>query len=149
MRSAEEILNDVKTLAVEYYAATGKPLGVTGEIAEVEAARLLGLALADARSPGYDALDPSTTPPRRIQIKGRRIGPNETWGRMPSINCTHEFDTVMLVLLRADYSVAEILEASRAAVQARLAAPGSKARNERNSMGVSQFRTIATRIWPR
>lgn len=50
MRSPEEILHDVKALAIEYDAATGKPLGVTGEIAEVEAARLLGLHLAEARA---------------------------------------------------------------------------------------------------
>lgn len=149
MRGAEEILRDVKALAIEYYAATGKPLGVTGEIAEVEAARLLGLQLADARSPGFDALDPATTPARRLQIKGRRIGPTGTWGRVPSINTDHDFDTVMLVLLHADYSVSEIWEAARDAVIARLDAPGSKARNERRSMAVAQFRTIATRIWPR
>jgi len=111
MRSPEEILHDVKALAIEYDAATGKPLGVTGEIAEVEAARLLGLHLAEARAPGFDALDPAQTPPRRIQIKGRRIGPAGSWGRMPAIRTAHDFDSVMLVLLAADYSVTESWEA--------------------------------------
>lgn len=148
MRSTREILSEVKALAIEYYAATGKPLGVTGEIAEAEAARLLQLELADARAPGFDALDTSTSPAERIQIKGRRVGPRGGWGRVPSIKLDHEFDTVMLVLLASDYEVAEIWRARREAVVARLTAPGSKARNERKSMGVSQFKSIAERIWP-
>ena len=37
-----EILAKVKPLAVEYYRLTGKPLGVTGEVAEYVAAEILG-----------------------------------------------------------------------------------------------------------
>ena len=40
-----EILAKVKPLAVEYYRLTGKPLGVTGEVAEYVAAEILGLTL--------------------------------------------------------------------------------------------------------
>lgn len=147
-RDPGAILAEVKALAVEYYAATGKPLGVTGEIAEAEAARLLGLALEDARSPGYDAWRPGPGAPHRIQIKGRWRRDGTNWGRVPSINTDKDFDSVMLVLLRGDYEVAEIWEAPRAAVVARLDAPGSKARNQRRSMGVSQFKSIAARVWP-
>ena len=46
-----EILATVKPLAAEYYRLTGKPLGVTGEVAEYVAAEILGLVLADARTP--------------------------------------------------------------------------------------------------
>ena len=45
-----EILATVKPLAAEYYRLTGKPLGVTGEVAEYVAAETLGLVLADART---------------------------------------------------------------------------------------------------
>ena len=38
-----EILGQAKALAVEYYRLTGKPLGLTGEVAEFEAARILGV----------------------------------------------------------------------------------------------------------
>jgi hypothetical protein len=59
MRDIEEQLKDVlreaKALAVRYYAITGKPLGVTGEVAEYEAAQKLGLQLAPARTALYDA----------------------------------------------------------------------------------------------
>ena len=49
-RKIETILKEVKPLAVEYHDVTGKPLGVTGEISEFEAARLLDLELLAARS---------------------------------------------------------------------------------------------------
>ena len=50
-----EILSTAKRLAQEYRTLTGKPLGVTGEVAEYEAARLLGVELTPARQAGYDA----------------------------------------------------------------------------------------------
>lgn len=52
-----ELLREAKKLAQEYYLITGKPLGITGEVAEYEAARLLGLELSAARQSGYDALE--------------------------------------------------------------------------------------------
>jgi hypothetical protein len=33
-----KLLHEAKILAARYYALTGKPLGVTGEVAELEAA---------------------------------------------------------------------------------------------------------------
>ncbi len=147
-RDAAAIIGDVKALAVEYHQTTGKPLGVTGEIAEMEAARLLGLELAEARSPGYDAIRRRAGQMETIQIKGRWKRDGANWGRVPSINTDKPFDFVMLVLLSGDYEVVEIWEANREAVRARLDAPGSKARNQRRSMGVAQFKTIATQVWP-
>ncbi|MEI9978404.1 MAG: hypothetical protein WDN23_05285 [Edaphobacter sp.] len=46
------ILHDAKRLAQQYRRAAGKPLGITGEVAEYEAARLLRLRLTDARQAG-------------------------------------------------------------------------------------------------
>lgn len=50
------LLREVKELAREYYELTEKPLGVTGEIAEYEVARILKLELSRARQSGYDAV---------------------------------------------------------------------------------------------
>ena len=44
-----EVLRPAKSLAQEYRQLTGKPLGITGEVAEYEAARLLGVELTPAR----------------------------------------------------------------------------------------------------
>lgn len=142
------ILNQVKLLAIAFYNKTGKPLGVTGEIAEYEAARLLGLTLMEARSPGYDAERHVGDRVEYLQIKGRWKQGGNSWGRVGSINIDKPFDAVLLVLMSGAYEVQEIWEAPRDKVVARLEEPGSKSRNERRSMGVAQFKTIATKVWP-
>ena len=147
-RTEKDILRDVKALAVEYYEKTRKPIGVTGEIAEFEASEKLDLKLVDARSPGYDALRRRGKRNDKIQIKGRWKRDGAKWGRVSKIDISKEFDSVVLVLMHRDYEVFEIWEADRGPVVERLIAPGSKARNERGSLGVSQFKSIAQKIWP-
>lgn len=140
-----DLLTRVKAIACEYYKVTGKPLGVTGEVAELVAAEKLGLTLAVARTPFYDA----TLGAERFQIKGRAVSRTDRYrGRAPSIKCDGEFDAVLLVLLdRETFEPIEILRAPREAVAQRLAEPGSRARNERNAMGLSQFKSIAATVW--
>jgi len=86
----------VKPLAAEYYQLTGKPLGVTGEVAEYVAADLLGLTLTPARTTGHDALRGS----QRIQIKGgaysKDANPSQ---RISRIKTDAPCDSVLLVLL--------------------------------------------------
>jgi hypothetical protein len=69
------ILSEAKKLAREYRTLTGKPLGITGEVAEYEAARLLGVELMQARQAGYDAIEQSAGKTRHLQIKGRCLLP--------------------------------------------------------------------------
>ncbi|HVZ98850.1 MAG TPA: hypothetical protein VG841_00895 [Caulobacterales bacterium] len=141
------MLADVTRVAVEYYDLTGKPLGVTGEVAECRASSLLNLELVAARSAGFDAIRRRGSAEERIQIKGRYKKSNSKWGRVPRIDVTKEFDAVVLVLMSGRYEVREIWEAPRDKVMDRLARPGSKSRNERGSMDVSQFKSIAQLIW--
>lgn len=47
LRRVGPLLERAKTLAREYKVATGRPLGITGEVAEYEAVRLLGLEHLD------------------------------------------------------------------------------------------------------
>jgi hypothetical protein len=142
------ILSQAKKLAQEYRVLTGKPLGITGEVAEYEAARLLGVVLTPARHAGYDAVEPGIG--RRYQIKGRCLLPNCKPGqRLGSIDITKEFDAVLLVLLDVNFDATEIFEADRAAVISALEAPGSKARNERGALGVAKFRSIGRSRWRR
>ena len=77
----EEILAIVKPLAAEYYRLTGKPLGVTGEVAEYIAAKRLNLELRPARSEGCDAIRKTPLGEERIQIKGRAVGPKSKSGQ--------------------------------------------------------------------
>jgi len=143
-----EILSQAKRLAQEYRALTGKPLGITGEVAEYEAARILGVQLTPARHAGYDAVEGPQG--RRYQIKGRCMLPGCKPGqRLGSIDITKDFDAVLMVLLDANFDAIEIYEADRNAVLATLTAPGSKSRNERGAMGVSKFKAIGRPRWRR
>lgn len=148
-RSQKRILADVKRLAVEYYNATGRPLGATGEIAEYEAAEKLGLTLTAARNSGYDATKRFGGRTVRIQIKGRRPPRDDLRrGRVPGIDLRGKFDCVMLVLLSPTYEAEQIWQASRIAVRRRLESPGSRARNQDGAMSIRQFIAIATQVWP-
>lgn len=144
-----EILAAVKPLASEYYRLTGKPLGVTGEVAEYVAAETLGLELAPPRTHGYDAIRQTTGGPQRIQIKGRAYGeaakPGQRLGIMKSgAPC----DRVLLVLLdNGTLEPREMWEAPIAAVEERLAVPGSKAR-ARGALRMNEFKRLARRVWP-
>ncbi len=144
-----EILRDAKKLAQEYRNLTGKPLGITVEIAEYEAARLLGVELTPAQA-GYDAIERKNGNTRHLQIKGRCLLPGCKPGqRLGKIDITKEWDAVLLVLLDENFEALKIYEAERAAVLEALAAPGSKARNERGTLAVSKFKSIATLRWKR
>jgi len=146
----EEILETVKPLAGEYYRLTGKPLGVTGEVAEYIVAQILGLTLAPAREAGYDAIRTTQNGKERIQIKGRAFGEtskrSQRLGRIkPGAAC----DKIILVLLdNCTLEPVEMHEAIYERVVEHLMAPGSKARNERGAMSVSAFKRLATPIWP-
>lgn len=142
------ILRQAKRLAQQYRRATGKPLGITGEVAEYEAARILGLRLTVARQAGYDATEERDGMKHRIQIKGRCILPSCKPGqRMGSIDIEKEFDSVLLVLLDENFDATEIYEAERSAVLAALAVPGSKARNERGALPITKFKAIGHLRW--
>lgn len=144
---AFKLLGQAKALAQRYRTLTGKPLGITGEVAEYEAARLLGLDLTPARTAGYDAEDPATG--RRYQIKGRCLLPDCKPGqRLGSLDIDKAFDGVLLVLLDHNFETTAIYESDRASVLGALAAPGSRARNERGALSVSKFKSIGKKRWP-
>lgn len=147
-----EILATVKPLAAEYYRLTGKPLGVTGEVAEFIAAEHLGLELADARTAGYDAVRRGPNGPVYIQIKRRAYGDSAKPGqRLGRIKTEAYCDIVLLVLLdSATLEPREMWEAPFSEVLARLAEPGSKARNERGALSVRDFKRLSSArlVWP-
>jgi hypothetical protein len=142
-----EILAAVKTLVQEYSQLTGRPLGITGEVAEYEAARLLRLRLRPARQEGYDAVDANG---RTIQIKGRCISAGSKPGqRLGRIDVSKAFDAVLLVLLDQSFDAISMHEAERADVLDALAAPGSKSRIERGALSVGRFKAIGRTVWDR
>lgn len=142
------ILNEAKDVARRYYKLTHKPLGITGEIAEYEAATLLGLSLCSARQSGYDAIKILNGEEHRVQIKGRYMpDPKKVSARIGAIDISKEFDSVLLVLLDENYDAFEMYEASRSQVVAALIEPGSKSRNDRNQLGIAKFKSISNFSW--
>ena len=146
--SVFEILAEAKKLAQRYRALTGKPLGITGEVAEYEAARILGVELTPARQAGFDAIETRDGRNLRLQVKGRCIiGKNKLCQRIGSIDINKEFDAVLLVLLNSNFESIVIYEASREAVINALTAPGSKSRNERGALSISKFISVGFVRW--
>lgn len=143
------VLEQAKQLALTYRQLTGKPLGITGEVAEYEAARLLtGLTLAPARTPGYDAIEQVGRVNRKLQIKGRCVFAGcKTGQRIGRVDIRKEFDAVLLVVLNENLDATAIYEAPRDAVVSALNAPGSKSRNERGALGLGKFRSISILRW--
>lgn len=140
-----DTINKAKEAAKQYRNITGKPLGVTGEIGEFTVADLMSLKLTEARQPGYDAVADDG---RRIQIKTRCILPGSNSGqRLGSIKLSHEWDSVMLILLDIDFEPLEIFEAKRVDIKRELVKPGSKARNERGALSINKFKSIAVLVW--
>jgi len=139
-----EILERAREAAVAYHELRGAPLGITGEVGEFEAARLLGLRLEPARTAGFDATDGEDI---KYQIKARALQYGKRNGRVGSINLEKEWDKVLLVLLDHKLRPTEIWEASRASVTEALQAPGSKARNERGALAISKFKSIGQKVW--
>jgi hypothetical protein len=144
------LLANAKILAQQYRALTGKPLGITGEVAEYEASRLLGVELKPARQAGFDAIETTDGIVKRLQIKGRCLLSNCKPGqRLGSIDVKKDFDAVLLVLLDENFNARSIYEADRNAVIDALAVPGSISRNERGALSVSKFKSIARLRWQR
>ena len=143
-----KLLAQAKELAREYYRLTGKPLGVTGEVGEYEAARILGLTLAEARTVGHDATDKDGT---RYEIKSRYLpGIKNFSGQKTSKISSHDnWDILLVVLLDEQYDAFVIYEADRDKVIAALDKPGSKSRNERRALDISKVKKIGRVKWSR
>lgn len=145
-----DLLQRAKDLAREYRSLTGKPLGITGEVAEFAAAQALGLTLASAREAGYDATRYVDGQRIRVQIKGRCLAEGAKRGqRVGGIKIDQPWDTVLLVVLDEQFDPVAMYEAQRDAVVAALTTPGSRARNERGALSIEKFRSISTRVWSR
>lgn len=145
-----EVLRKAKRLAQRYRDLTGKPLGITGEVAEYEVARILGVELTPARNTGFDATERKDGSIRRLQIKSRCLLKNCKPGqRLGSIDIKKDFDAVLMVLLDEDFDATEIYEAEREAVIKAIMEPGSKSRNERWALGVNKFKAIGKIRWRR
>ncbi len=149
--SVDKLISEARRLATEFRRTTGKPLpGVSNEIAEHDAARLLDLTLCADRSPGYDALGSGRREGKRMQIKARVIFDEEKSGqRIGQLKLEREWDSVLLVIMDEDYQPVEIHEADREEILDALQDAGTSNRNKRGAMSVARFKIIAQLVWTR
>ncbi len=134
-------------MAAQYRKATGKPLGISSEIAEHDAARLLNLEICAERGEGYDAIGKGERQGKRVQIKGRAIfDENKPGHRIGQLKLDKEWDSVVLVIMDDEYEPVELYEATREAVVDALESSKSKRAN-RGSMTVAKFKAIGSLVW--
>ncbi len=149
--SVDKLIAEARRLAVEFRRTTGKPLpGVSGEIAEHDAARLLDLEICKDRPGGYDAIGRGSRAGKRIQIKARVIFDEDKAGqRVGQLKLDQDWDSVMLVIMDEDYRAVEIYEADREDISEAMDATGASARKKRGAMTVARFKIIARLVWTR
>ncbi len=149
--SVDKLISEARRLAAEFRRTTGKPLpGVSGEIAEHDAARLLNLELCSERPGGFDAIGKGRRDGRRVQIKGRVIFDEEKSGqRVGQLKLEQDWDSVVLVIMDEDYEPYEIFEAGREDIEDAMNDTGNSARKKRGAMTVARFKIISQLVWTR
>ena len=145
--AADKLIAQARILAAEYRRTMGKPLpGISTEIAEHDAKRLLSLQEKQDDTAGYDAVDRSG---RKIQIKSRTLFDDNLSGqRIGQIKMDQVWDAVVLVLMDEDYSPYEIYQAERNEL-IEYAQKSSSKRAKRGALSIARFKIIGQLIWTR
>ncbi|MGB0238652.1 MAG: hypothetical protein ACPG4B_02275 [Cycloclasticus sp.] len=145
--SVDKLIEQARQLAADFKKMTGKPLpGVSNEIAEHDACKLLALKLHKENSDGYDAIRVSGFGPKKIQIKARAIfNDNYRGQRLGQLKLDKDWDSVVLVLMDENYQAFDIFEATRGDILDNL--NNNSNRMKRGAMSVAKFRNIATLVW--
>ncbi|MCU7810426.1 MAG: hypothetical protein KZQ77_04215 [Candidatus Thiodiazotropha sp. (ex Notomyrtea botanica)] len=147
--AADKLIAQARILAAEYRRTMGKPLpGISNEIAEHDAVKLLELAPRPEGEGGYDAIDPARGD-KRIQIKSRTIFDESKSGqRLGQLKMDKDWDSVLLVLMDENYEPYEIYEAERDDILEFMDKSSSN-RAKRGAMSVSRFKIIGRLAWTR
>ena len=145
--AADKLIAQARQLAAEYRRTMGKPLpGISNEIAEHDAVRLLGLEAQAGADGGWDAVDPDTG--ARIQIKSRTIFDESKSGqRIGQLKMNQDWDAVVLVLMDENYEPYEIYRALREDLEEFVDASSSRAK--RGAMSVARFKIVGELVWDR
>lgn len=146
--AADKLIAQARQLAAEYRRTMGKPLpGISNEIAEHDAMRLLDLEPHSGSDVSWDATDPESG--RRMQIKSRTIFDESKSGqRIGQLKMNQEWDAVILVLMDEDYEPYEIYQALREDLSEYVdASSGNRAK--RGAMSVARFKILGELVWDR
>lgn len=145
--AVDKLMSEARRLAAEYRRMTGKALPLSGEIAINDAIRLLALEPVADPALGFDATRPRALGIERFLIKARVVfDPLKSAHRLGELKLDKSWDTLLLVLLNADYETREIYAVPHAAVVAALAERDS---HKKGSLTVARIKIIGTRVWVR
>lgn len=149
--SVDKLISEARRLAADYRRATGKPIpGVSIEIAQNDAARLLDLELTADPRIGHDAIGRGKRDGKKVQIKGRVIFDERKSGhRIGELRVDREWDSVVLVLMDEDYEPYEIYEAEREEILDALSSDEDSRRTKRGALSVAKFKVISELVWTR
>jgi hypothetical protein len=143
----DKLMLEARKLAAQFRVATGKPLGISSEIAVHDVIRLMDLAPAESNQAGYDAMGKGPREGKRIQIKGRTVSDEaKSKQRIGQIKMDQEWDSVMLVLMDEQYEPLQIYEAQREQILDAVANTSAKRRN-RGALSVAKFKHIGKLVW--
>lgn len=147
--SVDKLISEARRLAADYRRATGKPLaGVSGEIAQHDAARLMDLEICDPQVGGYDAVGRGNREGKRIQIKGRAIFDEGKSGqRIGQLKLEQDWDSIMLVIMDENLEPYEIYEADREDILELIDDKVPNKRSKRGAMSVARFKNISRLVW--
>ena len=148
--SVDKLISEARRIAADYRRATGKPLGISAEIASHDACTFLKLEPHE-EAVGYDAIGLiGERKGQRFQIKGRAIFDEQKGGqRLGQIKIEQDWDKILLVLMDEDFETTEIYEASREDIINDLDDSASRNRQKRGVMSVARFKHIAHLVWTR
>lgn len=148
--SVNKLISEARRIAAEYRRTTGKPLGISAEIANHDACTFLQLEPHDDAI-GYDAIGlRGAREGERFQIKGRAIFDEKKGGqRLGQIKTEQEWDIILLVLMDEEFETTEIYEASRDNILDDLDEAGESSRSKRGAMSVARFKRLAHLVWSR
>jgi len=144
----EKLMLEARKLAVNFRQATGKPLGISNEIAVHDVIRLMHLeAVTAGGNGGYDAIGTGERAGKRIQIKGRSVSSeSKSSQRIGQIKQDKEWDSIMLILLDDAYEPLEIYEADRQPIMEVVIQTSHKRRN-RGALSLARFQKIGKLVW--
>jgi hypothetical protein len=147
----DKLMLEARKIAAEYRRATGKPLGISSEIAKFDVARLMDLELSDQpHTGGYDAIGHGSREGKRIQIKGRAVfDETKSTQRIGQLKIEQQWDSVMLIMMDESYEPVEIYEAEREDILEALQDSGKSKRSKRGAMSVAKFKIISRLVWTR
>lgn len=139
-----DLVDRAAAVAREYRAATGRPLGITGEVGELRAAQVLGIHLASVREAGFDAFETIDGQTVTYQIKTRCILDGKSRAqRTGRLSLKHQWHKALLVLLNDAFEAVAIYEIDRKKI-VDLMENSSSSAISRGALSISWIKRVGT-----